>query len=236
MLNDEAKGLWDEYLVQERRGVGSSVLPALENFIEALERIPADDRSSWALSTAAEAVDGKRKVPVRLPLFQKVLFPALLSGYRKRTPGCARWLAGLAPLLHDSPECRDQLGSEESPELGWLRVASEVDPGNTREWGGLIRMLSELLGYAIHEVPRRVLFGPREATIADCDQLLDELEHFCGLTTVRSDGRIDPYRDLIDDCRMHFLAYRDFLSNRHRYADYAQFLEQMNDTDDGDDL
>ena len=219
MLSPKLQALWDEYLRQERQSVRSPILPTLENFIDALARTSVEYRTSWALKIAEAVVDQKKGIPVRLPLFRKVLFPALLSGYREQIPGCARWLAGFYQLLYNSPGCLDQLSPNERFVPNLLRAALQVDPNDTRSRGQLIGVLASHLEYAIHEVPSGVLFGSNGASIAECDLLVEELDEFSRLAS--ADGCIERYRGLVDDCRLHFVAYRDYLGNRAGCVNYG---------------
>jgi hypothetical protein len=225
MLSPVIRALWDDYLDQERQKVRSHMLPALEQFVAALEGASPVERESWALMLAEEVVDHEVPVPVRLPLFRKVLFPALLFGYRQQIPGCARWLAGFFQLLCNSPECLNQLAPDERNVVALLRAALQTDPSDVRSRKRLVRVLASSLEYAIHEVPSGVLFGNNGATIAECDELIDELEQFCGVAD--ADGCIEQYRELISDCRLHFTAYREYLKNRGGFVNYEDYLDQL---------
>ena len=225
MLSPEADLLWTEYLGQERQKVRSETLQLLEKFINALEKVSLRDREAWALLIAEAVVDHKKPIPIRMPLFRKVLFPVLLTGYRKQSPGCARWLAGFTQLIHRSQECVDLLGPDDCTEYALLRGALVVDPSDTRAKCQLIKVMAWYLKNSIHEVPSGVLFNMNGATIIECDKLIEELSEFC--TLVEVDGSAEEYQELIQECRLHFTAYPDYLAHRDQYVNYAEYLEQM---------
>jgi hypothetical protein len=109
-LTDDQRDRWDAFVSAEQRGVRAETLEALRRFIDELLRAPEDDWQAWARSFCANVVDSGTKHVVRQPLFDQVLFPALLTGMRRSTPGCARWLAGLSQNLYGCPRCMKELG------------------------------------------------------------------------------------------------------------------------------
>jgi hypothetical protein len=216
MLAAEQSALWDEYLRAEGRAPREQKLAALGTFLDALST-PADWHP-WARDIARRVVDYGEDLVIRMPLFERAVFPALLAGHRVDQPGCARWLAGLAQHLYRSETCREQLPPEEQSELGLLRAAVRVDPTDHASRRRLIEHLAGHLRHSLHELPSGVLYGVDGATPEQCLELEQELDEFCGLVAGAN------YEELVRDCRYHFSAYREFLLNRDQYASYAEYL------------
>ena len=103
MLTDAQYALWDDFLRVEGRGPRDQKLLALNRFLDSLHGCAESDWHPWALALAKEAVDGRNEMVIRMPLFERAVFPALIAGFRTGSPGCARWLAGLSQQLYRNP-------------------------------------------------------------------------------------------------------------------------------------
>ncbi len=103
---------------------------------------------------------------MRMPLFREVLFPVLFAGYEKGERGCARWLAGFAQLLYNSPECLARLPEALRSEHGLLLRAIERDTDDSLSKQRLLRILRGRFEYALHELPAGVLYAADGATPA----------------------------------------------------------------------
>jgi hypothetical protein len=218
--------LWETSLRAEGRAMRGRKLAALGAFLDALPAGPADWHS-WALALARRVVDGGEDFVIRTPLFERAVFPALLAGRGAGLPGCARWLAGLAQHLYRSPSCRTQLPAGEQTELGLLRAAVRQDENDHVSRRRLVAVLAERLRYSLHELPSGVLYGMDGATPEQCLELEQELDEFVGLVAGTNDAAA--YGGLVETCRLHFPAYRDYLLNREAYTSYEDYLTRMGD-------
>jgi hypothetical protein len=222
MLSEIQRRLWETYLRTEQRAPRAEKLRALDAFLDSLAISPTGEWFPWARSIAEQVVDQGDKLIIRRPLFERAVFPALISGYHSRLPGCARWLAGLAQNLYRCPGCCEQLQPEAQTELGLLLAAIRHDAADRRAKERLIRVRADRLRYSLHELPAGVLYGIDGATADQCRELEEELEEFCRLLT--SEELEQKYADLIDACRFHFRMYRNHLLNRQNCSTYAEFL------------
>src|SRR5262245_58414741 len=103
MLTVHQRKLWEAYHVAESRAPRAEKLGALGAFLDDRVTSPQIDWFPWARSIAEQVSDHGVDVVIRMPLFERAVFPALLAGYQARLPGCARWLAGLAGYLSRCP-------------------------------------------------------------------------------------------------------------------------------------
>jgi hypothetical protein len=224
MLTDDQRKLWEAYEAAEDRAPRAAKLRALNAFLDALVTSPTVDWFPWVRSIAEQVVDHGLDFVIRRPLFERAVFPALLAGYQARLPGSARWLAGLFDHLRRSPQCHEQLQPDEATELGLLQAAIRHDPTDRRSRLRVIDQVAYRLRFAIHEVPRGVLFGMDGALPEQCEELQAELEEFCQL--VDQEGMQERYAELVRACRLHFRAYRDYLLHRDNYESYAVYLSE----------
>jgi hypothetical protein len=229
MLTAETLSLWAEYLASEKNCVRGATMQALERFINVLLSSARPDWIAWGKSLAAEVSDRGLATPVRLPLFRRVLLPALVEGVLAGEPGCARWLASFASLLD---KCRDTgLPPHLQSVVGLMEEALRVDSSDSRVRRSLVEHHANYLRYTLHEIPSGVLYGTDGATLDECGELQKLLAEF--REHVRLTGQGDRFKGLLEDCELHFHAYATYLrqpSPRSGYASYLDALE-MNDAD-----
>ena len=224
LLTDAQQKLWQTYLHAEGRAPRAEKLVALTAFLDALEASPTQDWSPWARSIAEQVVDHGLDLVIRQPLFDEAIFPALLAGFREGLPGCARWLAGLSQHVLRSAACQKQLEPQEPTELALLHAALRQDPQDRRSARRMIEVVANRLRFALHELPSGVLYGMDGATPEQCLELQDELEHFDRL--IAEQGLTHRHAELVQDCRLHFTAYREYLLDPDRVGSYAEYLSQ----------
>jgi len=231
MLSEVQRKLWEAYERAEGCAPRAQKLRDLEAFLDVLLRSPNTEWFPWARSLAEQVADQGTDLVIRRPLFEQAIFPALLAGYRDRSPGCARWLAGLSKNLQACSACREQLGSEGATEMALLRTAISHDPTDRRSVPRLIEKIADSLRYSVHEVPAGVLYGIDGASPEQCQELEQELDELCRL--VHQEQMEQRYSELIRGCRLHFRAYRDYLLNRKGYGSYADYLSNIPRSDNG---
>lgn len=222
MLTEVQCELWDAYQRVEARAPRAEKLLALGAFLDCLAESPEHEWRSWAWWIAERVVDKGEALRIRMPLFERAIFPALLTGYRTDQLGCARWLAGLCQLLYRSRGCREQLPEEERSEWGLLRAAIRCDSEDRWARRRLLENLVHELRFSLHELPAGVLYGMDGASPEQCRELELILHEF--RTLAAKEGQEPQYADLIDACRFHFRAYRAYLLNPMDCRNYAQYL------------
>jgi hypothetical protein len=109
MIPAETERFWIDYIATERIRLRQESLGALDRFIDALLRLPPEVWHPWVRQLARRIVDEGEDIPVRMPLFRTVIFPALLADMQNSAPDAARLLAGFGQFLYKSPSCTDQL-------------------------------------------------------------------------------------------------------------------------------
>ena len=227
MLPKPQSDLWDNYLAAENRGLRQERNAALKAFLGAYRELSSDVQHRWALQLASRLIDEGDELPVRMPLFRRVLLPELQSAITDREPGSARWLAGFSQHIYKCADLRDQLADESFTEHGLLLTALDHHPDDNVARRRIIELGVSRLRYTLHELPTGVLYGIDGATIDECSELLAELDDF--LAHVNYLGVAAEYTDLIDKCRFHYDAYAGYLANRHGASSYAEFLAQFSD-------
>lgn len=214
---------WEAYLAEEKTGVRSEALRQLDAFIVSLRAQSESDWQSWAVGLSEEIVDLERDIPVRMPLFRSVLFPALHHRVVAGSGAAARILAGFSQLLYHSPECGDQLPPHLQTEHGLILEAVRRDTSDLRAKRKLRAILRGRFEYCLHELPAGVLYGYDGATVEQCSELTDELAEYASLCA--GIGAEDVDRQIIKDASFFIPAYRDYLTRRKDYDSFAAYIE-----------
>ncbi len=215
------EGLWQQYRDAEARRVRHQAVAALDVLIARVLEQPEHEWRAWARAVAAAVSDKKDDVPIRMPLFRRVLLPALIDGINREEPGCARWLAHLESLLMrcDLEGLPENLRTAD----GLLQEALRVDPSDAVSRRRLVESWASYLDYTLHELPSGVLYGHDGATPEQCDELGALLETFRGHVAALHEE--DRFADLMAECDLHYRAYAVYLRTRRSGESYGQFLE-----------
>src|SRR5258708_26299112 len=105
-MDPVTQSLWNLYVAAEMVRIRDESLRALDTFIQRLLQIDERERHSWARTFALKLESETAQVPLRMPLFSRIIFPALLAGIHAQEPDSARCLAGFSQLLYQSRECQ----------------------------------------------------------------------------------------------------------------------------------
>jgi len=76
--------------------------------------------------------------------------------------------------------------------------------------------------YTLHELPTGVLYGTDGASIEECNELLTDLTRY---KEVCNKLAIDD-KELIDECKFYYLAYKDYLTIYTNYNGFADYLDK----------
>lgn len=226
MLTIRLEQLWTEYLAAEKDRIRDVMMPALERFIDELLALPSVEWKHWAKETASAISDQHAGVPVRFPLFRRVLLPALVEGVLNQESGCARWLAHFESLLVHSHA--SNLPAPLRTVRGLLREAVRVDPSDDVARRRLIVRLVGYLEYTLHELPIGVLYGTDGATEEQCEELLVFLDEF--KAHVQLTGQSDTYAELIQECEGHYSTYRDYVRGGRPGGSYEAYMTGRGDS------
>ena len=220
VLDAITQQLWSDYLRAEQDRIRDVMLSALDRFIRAFVRLSETSQREWALHLASDVADQGADIPVRFPLFERVLLPVLAAGVADERPGCARWLAHFESQLMNAK--RIVLPDRLLSAAGLLLEALRVDPLDRRAREGLVRRRASYLRYTLHELPAGVLYGHNGATLTECDELLAELADFREHVDILGDTA--RFAALIDECALHFPRYREYLASGRAGDSYERFL------------
>jgi hypothetical protein len=130
---------------------------------------------------------------IRHELYQEVILPVLLDGYRKKDPWSLYWLA--------STHVGSELVDDKAP-LDLMKECFDLERGSTRVRNALLSMLLAGFEYSAHEWPSGILWDSKGATLSQCDEILSDIQLARELD---ADGR---YSRELDDYERKIRAHR----------------------------
>lgn len=86
------------------------------------------------------------------------------------------------------------------------------------------RFLSNYINFSIHELPWGILDGNSCAEKDAKLEMLNNLDKFSKISEkLRKDNE-----EYIEECRIYYNAWFDFLGNRNEYESYEEYLDKNN--------
>lgn len=221
-LPDEWQEQWGRYLELEWFGQRKLALTLLHTFIPGLLRLESSQRDDWAVKVVGEALQAGSHLPIRFPLFQKVVLPAFSSRVVAQEAGAAQQLAALVAMVGPPQEWPANVPPGLQSTRGLLEEALRLDPDDLPARTQLIQELARFVASTLHELPSGVLYESDGATLAQCQLLLEELDYLERLAEQRPGIRVD--QSMVTSARLHYQAYGEYLQTGTPDETYQHFL------------
>lgn len=178
--------LYQVYKAAIARGDRSAAGAAVKPFVASFESL--EQRAAWTRWFLENEAIGHR---VRHEIYEGVVFPVLLDGYRRSDPWCVRQLARTVGNLHQAESLWKQIGGKSEAEL--LRELQALVPGDDEARRKLLTRSLGTFHYQEHNWPwGGILYGHNGATPAECLEILEEVAF---ARTLDSEGRHAEYLD-----------------------------------------
>lgn len=162
--------LFEKYTELNAVGRKSEAKAAMVQFVASFASL--GEKQAWSRDhlQSLEINGGGR---VRHELYEGVIFPALLEGYRRNDAWSLFWLAKTIQNLFSAQQLHKLV--DRKSDLDLLMQAFALDEGSTEIRDALLRRLVSEFEYCEHEWPSGILYGLDGATPVECDLLMDEL-------------------------------------------------------------
>jgi hypothetical protein len=158
------------------RGQRPEAASALREFVASFSTL--EEKSIWS----REHLSGLHsKGKIRHELYEGVIFPALLDGYKRAEPWSLLWLARTSQYLHRSESLWRQVDGKTSTQL--LKEFLKLCPGDEEVRRELLSKVIDWMRYSIHEWPTGILYDHNGASIDQCKEIVDELGEIRQLDT-----------------------------------------------------
>lgn len=221
-LDEHEAMLWQQYLKLEAQGLRQPALRVLDQFISVLLQTSIEHQYRFAEQVCVDIVE-HNNVPVRHPLFAKILWPFLVDEYHAGSSATPMWIAHF-DKLGTFAQKREALNLDWPTKEMLLREAVTHDPSNTKARRQLIDVMARYFRYTLHELPTGVLYGINGASVTECQKLLASLDEFREL--VRTEHLLEDYQEAIEKWQFHYRSYADYLTHHQQYKNYADYTQQ----------
>lgn len=217
--------LWQQYLSAEASAHRKRLLAALAEFVQALQEGSEEQRRDFAENFCRQMADAGEKLPLREPLFATIIGSYLVAACEQGEENAGRWLAYFYPQFRNMPLSQRLIDPPDPAHpVVLLAEAYRCDPDSVLTQDALIQYYAQQFSYAVHEVPAGVLYGFDGATVAECQEWLDDLALF--REVVQKRGVTEQYETAMRYWDFHFRGYADYLTHREQYPNYAEYIDQ----------
>lgn len=189
---------YQQYRAYKEQGRKAEAKAALEMFLASVG--PAEARREWVEAFLERGEFGHR---IRHEIYERLVFPVLLQGYERDEVWSLRWLARTADNLYRAPALHALVGFKSKRQF--LAQAYAQEP--TEE---IRRLLLEArlreFEYSQHEWPAGILYGMDGATLAECDEIRNEIAFARELDEGRHAEFLDAFEGKVNEYRARLLA------------------------------
>jgi hypothetical protein len=159
---------YDQFVGLTKAGHRKEAAASLRQFLDSF--CDFSERAEWTRKFLATSKFGLR---IRHELFQEVIFPVLLDGYRKNDAWSMYWLAGTVKNLVSTPALRHYY-KEFGGTINLLKATIALENTEPNR-DALLQELLKHFDYAGHEWPSGILSGTNGATSVECYAYLDDI-------------------------------------------------------------
>jgi hypothetical protein len=160
--------LYQKFVALKEIGKKTEANTALEEFIASFHT--PEEKQEWAWDFLEHGEYGHK---IRHELYTEVIFPVLLEGYRRNDARSLFFLAKTAQNLYADRSLLSQVDNKGEYQL--LREADALTPTEEIRHA-LLRWDLNWFGHCEHEYPTGILYGSDGATLAECEEILQEVE------------------------------------------------------------
>ena len=159
-----------------------------------------------------------QKITIRQPLYKNLIYPVLSERVTKNDLKSIKVLLQLDQhLLNYQRYTKDTQYSS----FILLEKGLSISSDDIELLGFYESKTREYFNYTLHEIPSGVLYGINGATIAECDELINEVDKY---EIVCNKLQFDESK-LIQDCKYYYTNYKDYLLDCNKYKSFAHYLE-----------
>ena len=149
-------------------GKRTEAAAALKPFIESFSSL--EEKTTWSKWYLENEALGHK---IRHEIYEHVVFPVLLDGYRRSDPWSLLWLARTIQNLYQSKQLWEKI--EMKTDYALLKELLVLSPQNEQVESELLSKQLEWFRYSAHEWPAGILYGQDGATANQCIEILEEV-------------------------------------------------------------
>ena len=161
---------FNDYLNYETQGIKTKAKESIHNFILSFRNF--DEKELWTIEYLPKLKQNNNG-RIRNEVFENILFPVLLKGYKNRKVNLMIWLVKLNQNYYQNHRLWEKINYKSALEI--INECYEIDPNNNEVIDLYLELEIEGIGFSRHEWPEGILFGNNFATKDECKILLESL-------------------------------------------------------------
>jgi hypothetical protein len=159
---------YEHFKTHLARGDRAGAANHIQRFVASFEAV--DDKIAWVKWYLENEDLGHR---IRHEIYEHLVFPVLLEGYRQSDPWSLRWLVRTAQNLYRADHLWTQVGRK--TEQGLLAQLHTQCPSDDEVRQALLQSHLRDFQYMVHEWPAGILYGHDGASAEECQLILSDL-------------------------------------------------------------
>ena len=189
------KDLYEKFKQLKARHLRAEASEVMTDFLRSFASI--DEKKTFTYWFFKNDFDGKK---IRRDLYEAILFPVLLEGYKNSDPWSIKSLAETEENLHESKPLWGQISYK--TKLLLLRQYLSLRPS---DYTARRRLLTEQINsfrYCEQEWPASIIYGQQEATETECSKISEEIKFARQLDVEKK------YKSYIDEFEAKLESYK----------------------------
>jgi hypothetical protein len=159
---------FNDFLNYETQGIKAK--ECINNFILSFESF--NEKELWTteyLPKLSQNSNGR----IRNELFENIIFPVLLNGYKNRNIDLTIWLVKLNQNYYQNHRIWEKINYKSSLEI--IDECYKINPNNHEVIDLYLELEIERVNFSLHEYPYGILFGNSFASKDECKILLGKV-------------------------------------------------------------
>jgi hypothetical protein len=169
---------YEEYKTQLARGMRPAASAALAQFIASFTSF--ESKTEWARWYLANERWDHR---IRHEIYEQLIFPVLLDGYRRGDLWCLRWLIRTVSNIYTGTQLWEQIDRKTELILREELVARAPEDARARR--ELVDCYIRMFRHNVHEWPWCIIYAADSASASECLELLATAQHALELDVER---------------------------------------------------
>lgn len=161
---------YDKYLTLTEEGLKKQAKILLDEFIGSFSNF--EEKAKWTFEFLP-GLTKNRGCRIRHELYEKIIFPVLLVGYRNHDINSMLWIAKTINNLFSSRILWEEIGNKTDVEI--IEECYRIDPFNEEINETFLELKIRFISYSQHEWPCGILFGMNGASLEECLEMKNEL-------------------------------------------------------------
>lgn len=193
-----------EFMDQENKGMKDEAKQRLSEFINSFSSF--EEKEEWTYEYLSSLK--KNHLRIRHELYESIIFPVLLYGFRKREINAMHWIVKTRNNLFSAQELYKEIDYISPDDI--MQECHTMEPFNSEISETFLGMKIDFISYSQHEWPSGILYGANGASLEECYEIKDEL------MLIRNLDQDKKYEEYLNDYELKLELYIERLKKYYK--------------------